>query len=470
MAKEVRRTQTTKSGPSAPDARALAWEILQAVETGGYADALLGHRLMQSRLATRDQALATRLVYGTLAWQAYLDHIIAAFSRRPPHELDAPIRILLRLALFQICVLSKIPDFAAVNTAVQLSKGVRGGSVAGLVNAVLRRATTEWQQVSFPSPQDDPIGYLATRWSHPAWLVERWLVRYGFDETEALLRANNEAAPTVLRANCCKTSPGDLLARLREAGCTAEATTYSPVGISVEHAGPPERIAGYTEGLFSLQGEASQLVALLVAPRPGQRVLDACAAPGGKTTHLAELMGNHGEIVALDANTRGVERLARMSQRLGLSIVRAAVADATEWRPADGVRFDALLLDAPCSGLGTLRQHPEVRWRRTPDDIAGLSALQQRLMLHLAEFVRPCGTLVYATCTLSAEENDDVLTRFLHTHPDFRIDDPRPLLPDAARTLIGADGVLRTLPQRHGMDGFFAVRLKRRATQGIVAT
>jgi 16S rRNA (cytosine967-C5)-methyltransferase len=457
-----------KSGPSAPDARALAWDILQAVETGGYADAILGHRLTQSGLATRDQALATRLVYGTLAWQGYLDHIIAAFSRRPPHELDAPIRILLRLALFQMCVLSKIPDFAAVNTAVQLSKGFRGGSVAGLVNAVLRRATTQWQQVTFPSPQDDPIGYLATRWSHPGWLVERWLAHYGFDETEALLRANNEAAPTVLRANCCKTAPAELLARLRDAGCAAEATTYSPSGICVEHAGSPERIAGYTEGLFSLQGEASQLVGLLVAPRPGQRVLDACAAPGGKTTHLAELMENRGEIIALDPSTRGIERVARMSQRLGLSIVHATVADATEWLPAD-VLFDAVLVDAPCSGLGTLRQHPEVRWRRTPEDVAGLSVLQQRLMLHLSEFVRPGGTLVYATCTLSAEENDDLLASFLQAHPDFCIDDPRPLLPDAARTLIGADGVLRTFPHRHGLDGFFTVRLKRRATHGIVA-
>jgi len=457
-----------KSGPSASDARALAWEILQAVEAGGYADALLGHRLTQSGLATRDQALATRLVYGTLAWQGYLDHIIAAFSRRPPHELDAPIRILLRLALFQMCVLSKIPDFAAVNTAVQLSKSFRGGSVAGLVNAVLRRATTEWQQVTFPSPQDDPIGYLATRWSHPGWLVERWLARYGFDETEALLRANNEAAPTVLRANCCKTEPAELLARLRGAGCSADATTYSPFGICVEHAGPPERLAGYTEGLFSLQGEASQLVGLLVAPRPGQRVLDACAAPGGKTTHLAELMENRGEIVALDPSARGIERVARMSQRLGLSIVRAMVADAAEWRPAD-VLFDAVLVDAPCSGLGTLRQHPEVRWRRTPDDIAGLAALQQRLMLHLSEFVRPGGTLVYATCTLSAEENDDVLASFLHAHADFCIDDPRSLLPDTVRSLIGTDGVLRTFPHRHGLDGFFAVRLKRRVTPGIVA-
>jgi 16S rRNA (cytosine967-C5)-methyltransferase len=450
------------------DARALAWEILLRVEEGGaYADALLGHALSATTLPARDQGLVTRLVYGTLAWQAYLDHIIAAFSRRPPSDLDAPIRVVLRLALFQMCLLTKIPGFAAVNTAVQLAKGFRGGAAAGLVNAVLRRATAEWQQVPLPSPQDDPVGYLATRLSHPRWLVERWLACYGLDETEALLRANNEPAPTVLRVNRCQTEADQLLVRLREAGCAVEPTTYSPVGIRIEQAGSPERLPGYGEGRFSMQGEASQIVGFLAAPRPGDRVLDACAAPGGKTTHLAELMENRGEIIALDPNARGVDRIERMSRRLGLSIVRAVIADATIWQPR-GDQFDCVLVDVPCSGLGTLRQHPEVRWRRTPDDIAGLTTLQQRLLLHLANCVRPGGTLVYATCTLSTEENDDVLAALLRARPDFSISEPPPLFPQAARALIDADGILRTFPHRHGLDGFFAARLKRGDTRGIV--
>lgn len=463
-----RRRRASQPGPSAGDARALAWEILQAVEAGAYADALLGHRLTRSGLAPRDQALVTRLVYGTLAWQSYLDHIIAAFSRRPPQALDAPVRVLLRMALFQTCLLTRVPDFAAVNTAVQLAKRFRGGAAAGLVNAVLRRATSEWPQVQLPAAADDPAGHLALRLSHPRWLVERWLARYGFADTEALLRADNEPAPTVLRVNRCKIERAQLLARLHDAGCAAEPTTYSPVGIRVEHAGPPEQISGYADGLFSLQGEASQLVGFLVAPRPGDRVLDACAAPGGKATHLAELMQDQGEIVALDPNAAGIRRVAHMGQRLGLSIVRTAVADALTWRPtADG--FDRVLVDAPCSGLGTLRQHPEVRWRRTPEDITGLATLQTQLLRHLADCVRPGGTLVYATCTLSAEENDDVLATFRRLQPAFGIDDPRPLLPEAAYALIDADGVLRTFPHRHGLDGFFAARLKRRETRGIVS-
>jgi 16S rRNA (cytosine967-C5)-methyltransferase len=450
------------------DARALAWEILRRVEEeGAYADVLLGHALSSSGLATRDQALVTRLVYGTLAWQGYLDHVIAAFSRRPPHALDAPIRSVLRLALFQTCLLSKIPDFAAVNTAVQLAKRFHGGAAAGLVNAVLRRATAEWQHVPLPSLQDDPIGHLATRWSHPAWLVQRWLAQYGFDETEALLRANNEPAPTVLRVNRIKTEPGQLLARLREGGCTAHPTRYAPTGVHLEHGGTPDRLPGYRDGSFSVQGEASQLVGLLTAPRPGDRVLDACAAPGGKTTHLAELMENRGALIALDANPRGIERVDRVTRRLGVSIVRTAVADAAMWQsPADG--FDCVLVDAPCSGLGTLRQHPELRWRRTAEDIAGRASLQQRLLLHLAGAVRPGGTLVYATCTLTAEENDAVLGALLRTRPDFSRSDPRPLLPPPARALVDADGILRTFPHRHGLDGFFAARLKRDEARGIV--
>jgi 16S rRNA (cytosine967-C5)-methyltransferase len=456
---------------AAADARALAWEILQQVEQGAFADALLGHRLGASRLAERDHALVTRLVYGTLAWQGYLDHIIAAFSRRPPRDLDLPVRSLLRLALFQMCLLTRIPDFAAVDTAVQLAKRFRGGSAVSFVNAVLRRAAVGWQDVRFPSIEDDPIGHLAARLSHPPWLVERWVAQYGINETAALLHANNEPAPTVLRANRRRIEPAVLVTRLREAGCAAEPTSYSPCGIRIERGGGPERLPGYEEGLFSLQGEASQLVGFLLAPRPGERVLDACAAPGGKATHLAELMDDRGEIVALDTNAPGAERIERMARRLGLSIVRAKVADAvTSPDPHGGepATYDAVLVDAPCSGFGTLRQHPEVKWRRTANDVEALARLQGQLLHAAAPRVRPGGTLVYATCTLGTAENEDQIAAFLRDHAEFETGNPQPLLPEGARDLIGGDGFLRTFPHRHGLDGFFAARLKRRAEHGIV--
>jgi 16S rRNA (cytosine967-C5)-methyltransferase len=466
------RSRRRRNGRSVPatDARALAWEILQRVEAGGYADALLGGRLARRTLSGRDQALLTRLVYGTLAWQAYLDHIVAACAGRPPADLDPPVRTVLRLALFQMCVLTKIPDFAAVDTAVQLAKRFRGGSAVSLVNAVLRRAATGWRQVRLPSSETDLVGHLAIQLSHPRWLVEQWLVRYGVSETTALLQANNEPAPTVLRVNRRRMDTPRLLAQLRAGGSAAAATAYSPVGVQLEAGGAPEALPGYTDGCFSVQGEAAQLVGFLVGPRPGERVLDACAAPGGKTTHLAELMDDRGEVLALDVQARGVERIERMTRRLGLSSVTAVVADATAWPASSGQTdgFDRVLVDAPCSGLGTLRQHPEIKWRRRPDDLAAMAGLQQRLLRSVAPCVRGGGTLVYAVCTLGARENEDVVSVFLQTHPEFRVDDPRALLPASAQALVGADGALRTFPHRHGLDGFFAVRLKRRAAHGIV--
>jgi 16S rRNA (cytosine967-C5)-methyltransferase len=427
------------------------------VEQGGaYADALLGHALARSALAARDQALVTRLVYGTLAWQGYLDHIVAAFSQRPPQSIDPPVRCLLRLALLQICVLSRIPDFAAVDSAVELAKRFHGGAAVRFVNAVLRRAAAGWRTVAFPARETDPAGYLSTRLSHPRWLVERWLAAYGFEATEALLRADNEPAPTILRVNRRAIQRDELVARLRVAGCAATPTALSPVGVHVDDGGKPEQLPGYADGLFSVQGEASQLVALLVAPRPGSQVLDACAAPGGKATHLAELMDDRGEVVALDTRARGADRIRRVSRRLGLASVHAVVADAASFAARTG--FDCVLVDAPCSGLGTLRQHPEVKWRRTPEAVATLAALQQRLLGHLASLVRPGGVLVYATCTLTTDENDNVLRSFLDARPSFVIDDAHALLPDA---VVGPDGILRTFPHRYGLDGFFAVRLKR---------
>lgn len=446
------------------------------MEAGGYADALLGQALRTGTLSRRDHALVTRLVYGTLAWQGYLDHIVAAFSGRPLQQLDPPVRAVLRLALFQTCVLTRIPDFAAVNTAVHLAKRFRGGSAVSFVNAVLRRAVAGWRAVPFPSEDDDPIGHLATRFSHPHWLVERWLADYGADETAALLRANNEAAPTVLRVNRLKNEPAALLARLHASDCSAVPTAYSPVGLRLDAGTALDALPGHAEGCFTAQGEASQLVGFLVDPRPGERVLDACAAPGGKTTHLAELMNDQGTVVALDPHPRGVERIRRAAQRLGLSIVEAHVADATTWVPDQAAAgsphgcFDRVLVDAPCSGLGTLRQHPEVKWRRSPVDIGDLAHLQQQLLQRMAGLVRPGGILVYATCTLSAAENEDVLAAFLQRQPAFQVDDARSVLPVSAQTLVGGDGVLRTFPHRHDVDGFFAVRLKRHHTRGIVST
>jgi 16S rRNA (cytosine967-C5)-methyltransferase len=457
--------------PRSSDARAVAWEILQRVEEGAFADALLG-RAHNLGLQPRDQSLLTRIVYGTLAWQGYLDHLLTVLSNRSPHALDGPIRVLLRMGLFQMTKLTRIPVFAAVDTAVELSKQYRKGAGRGLVNAVLRRAAREWESVPLPAAADDLATHLSVRLSHPRWLVERWLAELGAEATEALLSADNEEAPTVLRANLMRCTRDQAINELRAAGYAAEPTRWSPAGIRIDPGGAPPAIPGYGEGRVSVQGEASQLIALLAGVRAGDRVLDACAAPGGKATHLAELMGDTGVVIAIDPNQKGVERVGAMAQRLGLGIVKARRADGTTWEPTAGepAEVDCALVDAPCTGLGTLRSHPEIRWRRTPDDAARAATLQLRILSRAARYVRPHGALIYATCTLTHEENDGVVAAFLSQSSDFVIDDPRPLLPEAARQLIGDDLLLRTLPSVHGVDGFFGARLKRRSRTGIVSS
>ncbi len=442
------------------DARYLAWDVLIAVEGGAFADAALARRLRSARLDTRDRALAVRLVYGTLAWQAYLDHIIAAHGR-PPAQLDPPIRTLLRMALFQLTKLSRVPDFAVVDTAVELSKGFRRGAASGLVNALLRRFLREERRVSLPAT-DDLAGHLAVALSHPRWLVDRWLSEYGRAEAEALLRANNEPAPTVIRVNRLRADRQVVRSSLLDAGVAARLTVFSPDGIIIESAIDATALPGYAAGMFTVQSEASQLVAHLLGVEPGAAVLDACAAPGGKATHVAERLGDRGRVVALDRNLHGLENLRRMTRRLGLVSVAVVRADASALPLRPEQQFDAVLLDAPCSGLGTLRQHPEIRWRRTPAQLAELGAAQLRLLAALAPRVCVGGALVYATCTLATVENEEVVHGFLASHPDFVFDDPSPWLPPPARRLVDRQRFLRTLPHRDGLDGFFAVRLKRR--------
>jgi 16S rRNA (cytosine967-C5)-methyltransferase len=444
------------------EARRVAWEVLIAVEAGAFADAELGRRSANARLPARDQALLTRLVYGTLAWQGYLDEGIRSCGQKP-ERLDAGVVTLLRLALFQLAKLTRVPEFAAVDTAVELAKSFRRGVASGLVNAVLRRFLRQGKTVPLPSLDQDPAGHLAVSLSHPRWLVERWRAELGAAEAEALMGANNIAAPTVLCVNGARAERAALSRRLAEAGVAVRECRFSPDGLIVDSSGDPLALPGTGAGLFHVQGEASQLVSRLLGARPDDRVLDVCAAPGGKAAQLAGQVGDRGAVIAIDRSYEGIAALRRGARRLGLTAVRPVVADGRVLPLAAGRTFDAVLVDAPCSGLGTLRQHPEIRWRRRAADLQDLAALQLELLRSVAPAVKPSGSLVYATCTLVKVENEGVVGRFLADFPAFTSDDPRPWLPPAARDLVDGSAALRTFPHRDGLDGFFAVRLKRRA-------
>jgi 16S rRNA (cytosine967-C5)-methyltransferase len=440
------------------DARGLALEILVRVETtDAFADVLLGDRLAASDLAGVDRALVTQLVYGTLAWQGRLDHHLAGFVRVPLDRLDPPVRAALRLGLYQLLFLDRVPAYAAVDASVRLARAA-GRGAAGLVNAVLRHAAARGRAgLPLPESDADPIARLAVEWSHPRWLVDRWAVEIGLEALPALLAANNSRGPTTLRTNRRRTTREALQAELAMTGVEAVPSRWAPQALTVRRgAARLHGLAAWREGRFTFQGEASQLVAPLLEVAPGARVLDACAAPGGKAGHVAELLDGSGLVVALDRRATGVGRLTAEAERLGAGTIHAVVGDARQ--PPLGVRFDAVLVDAPCTGLGTLRRHPEVRWRRRPEDVARLAAVQCAILTELAPLVRPGGTLVYAVCTLTYEETDGVLAEFRARAPHFV---PEPVAtPAEVRT---AEGFLRTLPHRHDLDGFFAARLRARS-------
>lgn len=443
-------------------ARELAVEILSRVERrNAYAGILLDHSLKGPPLSNLDRALVTQLVYGTLRWRGRLDWLLSQVLRRPLSGTSPYLRNLLRLTLYQILFLDRVPDYAAVNEGVELAKKWGGKRSGGLINGVVRRVLRERDRLRFPSADDDLVRYLAIYWSHPDWLVKRWLGYFGREETELLLQANNVESPLILRANRLKNNRNDLLEAFRKAGVDAAPTSWSPQGIQVRGSSPVDRLSGFHEGLFQVQGEASQLVGYLLDPKPGERILDACAAPGGKSTHLAELMGDEGEIVATDISTRGLEKVKKSVQRLGITSARYYLADVTNGLegPLAGP-YDRILVDAPCSGLGTLRSHPEAKWHRGEEDISRLSRLQKKILRGICPYVKSGGTLVYATCTLTRDENEGVVEDFLDCQRDFVLEDAGQHLPQEARELSFGNFFL-ALPYKHNTDGFFAARMRK---------
>jgi 16S rRNA (cytosine967-C5)-methyltransferase len=371
------------------------------------------------------------------------------------------LRNLLRLILYQLLFLDKVPDYAAVNEGVELAKRYRGPRAAGLVNGVARRILREKNKLHIAALPDDPTSHLSISLSHPEWLVRKWLDYFGREETEALLKANNAESSVTLRANRLKADRELLLETLRSKGFDATPTPWSLQGIQLKSAAAVDRLPGFQEGLFQVQGEASQLIGFLLDPKPGERVLDACAAPGGKTTHLAELMEDKGEVIATDVSARGLEKLKENVRRLGLKSVRAAPADVS--KELDGTlagAYDRILVDAPCSGLGTLRAHPEAKWHREERDIRRLSSLQRRILKQLFPYLKPGGILVYATCTLSRDENEEVVEDFLNHQRNRGLEDAASYLPPAAASLTRGKYFL-ALPHKHHTDGFFAARIKK---------
>ena len=445
-------------------ARVAAFETLMAVSSGRID---LGSALARARgrlTDERDRALAAEITAGTLRWQGAFDHVIAAFANRPLRKLDVEIVQILRLSLFQLLHLDRVPAAAVVKDAVDLAGKAGKRSASGLVNAVLRRVSRERERLPLPPRPEGPGGidaaraYLTTTLSHPEWLASRWLERYGFAHAEAWEQFDNSPAPLTLRVNPFRATRGEVIAMLSARRITTEPARHAPDGLIVREGNPVA--SGLDEdGAFVIQDEASQLIALYAGARPGERVLDACASPGGKTIAMAAAMNGSGHIVASDIRGRRVQLLARTVSRSGAPQVGIVQADAAGPLPFGPV-FDRVLLDAPCSGLGTLRRDPDVRWRRQPDELPALADAQLEMLHRVAEVLAPTGVIVYATCSSEPEENDDVVDRFVGEQPAFRVLVPPDLHP-ALAPFVDPDGRFRTLPHRDGLEAFFAAMLVR---------
>lgn len=393
-----------------------------------------------------------------------LDWLIEKFSDRDAAQIDPGALNLLRMGVYQLLFMDKVPDHAAVDATVNMAKKLPRGGLDKFVNAVLRRAARERSNIPWPDREKDTARFMSVFYSHPQWLVELWVRELGIQETEALLNADNVRPKVTLRVNTLKTTRDGLLTRLAEAGVEAEPGRFTPEAIIVERQAPPEI---FQEGLAYAQDEASIVVGHVLGPKPGETVLDIGAGPGGKTTHLAQLMNNEGRIRAVDVNPSRLARVKENAERLGAVIVKMVPGDAAEISDSasgikKGEKADKVLVDAPCSGLGVLARRPDARLRKTPETIEQLAALQKRILAASAVRVRPAGVLVYSVCTIARAETTDVISAFLAEHDDFELM-PFSVSLGGKTVLDARDGMLQLLPHLHGTDGMFIAKLRGRS-------
>ncbi len=444
------------------DARRAAWRFLNRLDRGDKTlDALIDEEVKDFS-SQRERAFFNALVYGVLRWRGRLDWVIGQFSKISLNKIDPDILNLLRLGLFQIAHLDKVPAAAAVHSAVEMAKSGAPPWVVKFVNANLRKIADNYKTVTFPDITRSPLPALSVRKSFPQWLIKRWLARFGSDETAALCDAINTIPPITLRTNTLKTDRQALVDALCSEAEEIWQTKFVPNGVSIRGLKRPVAVMpAFQQGWFQVQDEAAQLAVLLVGAQPGERILDACAGLGGKTGYLAQLMENRGEIVALDVDADKLKQAANEMTRLGVGMVQTRCHDLEKGISPDQVgTFDRVLVDAPCSGLGVLRRNPDIKWSLLEKDLKRLGARQARFLENLAGLVKPAGLLVYMVCSTEPEENENVINDFLNKRKDFVIDPESGRLPDNGDGFL-MKGYFKTSPYKNGMDGFFSARLRR---------
>ncbi len=446
---------STQEGKS--DSRWVALRVLMDFwRKKTYVAQQLHNEFRRNRVAPQDRPFITELVLGSIRWYLYLDWILRQFVHEKYDKIPLSVRMILHLSLYQKLFLSRVPDYAIVNEAIKLVRGVKQFRLTGFVNGVLRNILRSLDSLNYPEGTVDPEKALSILYSFPQWMVKRWLKRYGLDFTRALLDALNQPPGIGIRVNGLKTTRDQYFAVLKEHGIEARKGRFLREFLLVERSRGVERFPLYREGYFSVQDESAGLVAHVLAPQPGETVLDLCAAPGGKTTHLAELMQNRGKIIAVDLYAHRLEILSENAARLGISCIETVQADG---RFLKREPVDRILLDAPCSGLGVISRKPDIKWRRTLQDIREMSALQFELLENAARLLKVGGVLAYSTCTIEPEENEEQITGFLKEHPEFVRE---PAQPFVGEIVVNREGFVQTFPHIHKVDGSFVARLVKK--------
>jgi len=447
-------------------ARFIAIEILRGWEEKRLpVDQIMEQHVSGTSLGdSRDRQLIMSLVYGVIRWRAYLDWVVEHFSKYPLSKIKNRTLQALRVGIFQLLFLDRVPASAAINETVQALKDLKQPHwLTGFVNGILRNVDRERQNIPHPLHAKD-IGSLpeAALLNHPDWLIKRWEKRFGSKDAVSICRKNNIIAPMCLRVNSTLATPAALLEKLKETGLNAEAGKYSPLAIKLaDYRGPVPEIPGFAEGFFQVQDEAAQLISLLLGPlQPEKSYLDGCSGLGGKTSHLAQMLAAGSTLSAVEPNVDRLRKLRENLLRLRLE-ARVTIVEGTlaSLLPADKDKFAGVLIDAPCSGLGVIRHHPDIRWNRSPDDLLRYQEKQLDLLQDAAQLAAPQSILVYATCSTEPEENEMVVEKFLARHPEFMLSDCRDSLPESAAPLVDSLGFFHTLPGRDDLDGFFAAKL-----------
>ena len=435
--------------------RQIAFEALLKIHReGAYSNLVLDSMLSANPgLDERDRAFISNLVYGTLDHMIIIDYNLGLYLNQPAKKLKPELHTILVLGAYQILFMDKVPNHAAVSESVQLAKVNKSSFAASLVNAVLRRVADNG--LKYPEGNEGTAEYLSVRYSCPQWLIEMWIQAYGYRNAEGLASKALEPADLTVRVNTLKTDPEDLMWKLAEDGVVANSSTILKDAMVLEHTGPVDELAAYKEGLFHVQDLSSQLCCLALHANPGDTVFDMCAAPGGKTFTVAELMKGEGTVKSFDIYQSRVELIREGAKRLGLDNVSTYFSDASYYNPNYG-SADRILCDVPCSGLGIIRRKPEIRFKNKPE-IDKLPEIQYKILCNSIRYLKPGGRIVYSTCTLNPAENDEVCDRFLAEHPDFTVADYLTRIPRYSQT----DKYLTLMPHLHGTDGFFIAAFEK---------